>query len=313
MATRLGSAGTCILFILTFTVMNSHPATSGQRPRVTAILSTEAAPYREHMERFRSRFPGKVDTLVLPSDTTELIQSLRKDPPQLILALGSRSAQFAAGLDTKAPVLFSMVYDPEMTGIKAGPGVCGISLKVPHEAVLSALEAVAPLSKPRLRVGVLHLPEQGRKEVESLKWALKSRGHTLVVHELSSPEDLPRTLNILLPRIDVLWILAEPSLIPDEDYLQLVLSQALNYKVAVVGLSDAHVRLGALVSASVDYKSEADHAYRLAMEILEGKPTDKIGIQPPQNVIWSLNMKVANEIGWEVSFMTRKRFERVYP
>jgi ABC-type uncharacterized transport system substrate-binding protein len=57
---------------------------------------------------------------------------------------------------------------------------------------------------------------------------------------------------------------------------------------------------------------EGDHAARLAKEVLEGKSPQEIGVQPPENLIWSLNLKVAREIGWEIPPLTRKRFERVY-
>jgi putative ABC transport system substrate-binding protein len=300
------------LIVLIVAGMVAVSASPQPNNRITAILSTNAASYQEHLGRFQSHFPKEVKVVTLPRDTACLEKKLKQEPPGLIIALGGAAAIFATHIESPSPVLFTMVYNPEKHGLAAGPSLCGVSLKVSPKKVLKALEAVWPKVKPRIRVGALHMKGNESRELESLDHALKDRGHTLVLREVSSPEQIEDALKSMLPEVDVLWLLAEPELIPDEHYLDLVLGQALDYKVAVLGLSDAHVQLGALLAVSVDYHMEGDHAARLAKEVLEGKSPQEIGVQPPENLIWSLNLKVAREIGWEIPPLTRKRFERVY-
>jgi ABC-type uncharacterized transport system substrate-binding protein len=284
-----------------------------QTRRVTAILTSNAAPYREHLEGFVARFDGEVEVSVLDSDTSALAGSLAKNPPPLILAIGSSAAEFAARNSSRTPVLFTMVYYPERHDLVGRNNVAGISLRVPAEKTLEALEAVKPRSKEKLSVGVLISKGKGAEELASLKAALTKHGHTLIAREVESDKDVGRALNSLLAEVKVLWLVADPAVLPDPEFLKAILSKALDNNVAVVGLSDAHVRIGALVAVSVDYRLEGDVAARLAMQILSGREVSEIGVLPPQSLIWSLNTKVARELNWSVLRSTRKRFERVYP
>ncbi len=287
-------------------------AASGGKPRVFAILSSGAKPYQDHLERFKLRFSGSVDEAVLPNNAADLEKKLRRDPPDLVLALGPAAARFAKGTDLPAPVLFAMVYDPAKHGLAAGESICGIELKVSPEKTLEALETVLPSGAARTRVGALVREGSDPSEAEALRKALEAGGYPISIEGLSTPEELPRALENLLARIDALWLLMDPGLISERQYLDLVLNESLDRKVAVIGLSDEHVRMGALLATSVDYYLEGDHSARLAREILEGADPRQIGVQPPENVIWSLNLRVAKEIGLNVPPLSRKRFEKVY-
>jgi len=282
-------------------------------PRIVALLSTDAAGYREHLERFQDRISAPVEAVVLPADREALAGRLQADPPDLILALGGSAAGWAAKLDPPLPVVFSMVYEPAAEGLPAGPRQCGLALKVSPATTLKALQALRP-GERKLRLGALHDQKADGRELAELEGALQTAGYSLIVQEVPAAGQLGESLQSLLPRIDVLWILFEPSLIPGEEELrENVLRPSMDAKVAVIGLSDGHVQIGALMAVSVDFRREGEHAARLAERVLAGEAPAKIGIEPPENVIWSLNLNVAREIGWEVPPLARKRFERIYP
>lgn len=293
-------------------ILSMPPVMARDRVRVLAVLSTQAAPYRQHLERFQDGLSVEVESVTLPPEPEKLSRRLEKEPPDLILALGSSAAGFVSGLNLSTPLVFSMVYDPLGDGLPAGPNQCGLALQIPPEARLKALQALRP-GVNKIRVGVLHNPQSDSRELEALKQILKKHNYPLVVKEVAGPDQLHESLQAILPQIDVLWILFEPSLIPDEDVLRdYVLRPAVDAKVAVIGLSDPHVQKGALMAVSVDFAREGEHAARLAERVLTGESPQKIGVEPPEYIIWSLNLNVAREIGWEVPPLVRKRFERVY-
>jgi len=313
MAARSSKAWMLHALVLVLTCLISVQAGTEPAPRVFAILSSNAAPYREHLDKFEASFNGRVKRVVLPEKTGRLTRKLTNDPPDLILALGGKAARYAADSGAPAPIMFTMVYDPDEYGLAGEPSLCGLTLKAPLETTMQALETVRPRNKPRLKVGVLHNPENGDDEIGPLRRLLSKRGHALTVKELSSPDELEDALGSLLPKVDALWLLAEPDLMPDASYIRLALNRALDRKVAVIGVSDQHVRSGALLAVSVDYRMEGAHAAKIAERVLAGEEPEDIGILEPQNLIWSINLKVADEIGWKVSPMARKKFERVHP
>jgi len=313
MKARLKNLAPWALVILVLAGTPAVSAAPPKKPRVVAILSTNAKHYQDHLDRFKLRFSGKVEKEILPKSTARLERKLKKNPPDLILALGSSAARFAKDAGLSSPVLFSMVYDPEKHGLAAGGSVCGIAMKVSPEKTLDALEAVWPGPAPKIRVGALSLKGAEDSELDSIRRALEDRGHSLVVQNLSSPDELEAALDRLLPGVDALWLLMAPELISNQQNLDLLLERAMDRKVAVVGISDHHARIGALLAVSADYYLEGDHAARLAKKIIQGADPEDVGVRPPENIIWSLNLKVAKEIGWEIPAMNRKRFEKVYP
>ncbi len=287
-------------------------ATSSEDPRVFAILSTNAAPYREHLQRFEARFPGKVESATLGADPEALAAKLLSDPPDLVLALGAGAARFAKDARLPTPMMFTMVYDPKKHGLAAGDSACGLALKVPPEKTLAALEALWSKDGPAMRIGALHPQGQDRGEIDALRATLSKHGHRLIVREVASTDGLGSALDQLAPRVDALWLLMAPELVSGERSLDTILAYALDHRLAVVGLSDAHVKLGALVAVSVDYQKEGEYAAVVAMEVVGGKSVGEVGVRAPRNVIWSFNRKVADEIEWEVPAMVRIKFERVY-
>lgn len=249
----------------------------------------------------------------MDSGTSGPARSLKSDPPDLVFAIGSSAAEFAAGYGTKAPVLFTMVYYPKRHGLAGRDNVFGISLRVPPQKTLEALESVKPRSIKSLRVGVLYPKDRDKDELSAIKAAVGARGHIPIIREVVSSKDTGQALKSLLPGIDVLWLVADPIVLPDPEFMRVILSEALDAGVAVVGLSDAHVEMGALVSVSVDYRLEGEAAARTASILISRSDVSGIGILPPQSLVWSLNQKVAGELGWPVTRMTRRKFERVHP
>lgn len=276
-------------------------------------MSSDRTSYREHLERFRERLPAEITVIALPLEDTELRAKVKDSSPELILALGPTAAKSAAKLGPDTPVVFAMVYDPEGDGLPSAPNQCGARLRVPMSDVAEALAVLRPAGKTKLRIGALHDPAAGRRELDDLEAALGTEHYQLIVAPVDSPDKFSAALAALLPKVDVLWVLMEPSLIPkDEDSLrEKVLRPAMDAKVAVVGVTDWQVQKGALLAVSADYLQEGDHTARIAARVLKGDPPAKIGVEGPENVIWSLNLKVAAELGWEVPPLTRKRFERV--
>jgi putative tryptophan/tyrosine transport system substrate-binding protein len=289
-------------------------AVAQDKPRIVALLSADRASYREHLAKFEERLSADVTTFILPADPAELTPKIEAASPALLLALGTPAAKYAASLGPTTPVVFAMIYDPAAAGLPSGPNQCGTRLRVPMEQAAEALAALRPGGKNKLTIGVLHDPVADASELDELRPAIAARGWPLVVEEAPSPDRLKPALAKLLPRIDVLWIVMEPSLIPlDQDALrEKLLRPAMDAKVAVVGVSDWQVEKGALLAVSVDYAREGAHTAKLAARVLKGEAPAKIGVEGPENVDWSLNLKVAAELGWEVPPLTRKRFEKVH-
>jgi len=293
------------------TLLAPAPARVGAG-RALALLTSDSAAYKKSLSGFKAKFSGEVEVAYLEEGETRLSRRIKAYSPDLIFAVGSSSAELAAKTPGEVPVVYSMVYYPERHGLIDKDHVCGVSLAVPFGETLKALEAVAPKKRKPLTIGVMYSSGQGSEEVSRLEDALSSKGHELIARKVSSDRQVRKALSSLLGEVDVLWLVMDLSVLGDESYFRLMLKEALDRKVAVVGLSDSQVRKGALLSVSVDYRREGERAAGLAEKIVKGASPSDIGALAPENLVWSLNLKVAKELGWPVGTMTRKRFERVH-
>ena len=283
------------------------------RPRVLALVSSSAPYYLEHLTAFERSFPGTVERLPVAAGESAVAERLAAGKPTLILAVGGSAAKLAEKISPRPPVLFTMIYDPAAYGLQAGPNRCGLGLEVDPGQRLQALQALKP-GAAGLRIGVLHSPAADGRELARVDAAVRAAGYTLTVKEVGDPGALDASLRELLPKIDVLWLLAEPEVVPDEDALRLLLRRALDRKVMVAGISEAHVRAGALFAVSADTRAEGVRAAGLAAEIIGGRSPETVGVLPPAHVVWSVNTKVAAELGLDLAPVpTLKRFQRVYP
>jgi putative tryptophan/tyrosine transport system substrate-binding protein len=302
--------------LLALALLGPGPAAVAEaqpRPVVVALMSSNAPYYTEHLAAFQNNFPGQVVRVSAASGEAAVIEQVAAARPALILAVGGQAARLAARLPSRPPVLFTMVYDPAAYGLIAGPSLCGLSLEVNPGQRLEALQALKPRAQG-LRLGALHSPAADGRELLRVEAAARAAGYTLTVKEMAAPGGLEPALKELPPEIDALWLLAEPEVVPDEDSLRLILRQALDRKVMVAGISEAHVRAGALFAVSADTRAEGGRAAGLAVEIIGGRSPETVGILPPAHVVWSVNTKVAAELGLDLAPVpTLKRFQKVYP
>lgn len=283
---------------------------AGGGPSALVVLSSKASPYVEHAQGFKSRFPGK--TRVIALSELEKERSGREEKPDIVVAVGSRAAEESVRLYDDTPVLFTMVYNPSAHGLAGNQNVSGLSLMVPPSETLKALYSLVPSEIKKLKFGAVRSKGRAEADIETLKSALDGSGHTLEVAVVENSSESGRAFRKLSEEVDVIWLVADPVAIPDQGFLVSILELALKKKVAVVGLSSAHVKLGALVSVSVDYYLEGVEAAKTAAE-LTGEDPPKPEIKGPQSLIWSVNDKVASEIGWPLPPAIKNRFERVYP
>ena len=175
--------------------------------------------------------------------------------------------------------------------------VTGASMNVPVEQPLRALKQLGPQIK---RVGVIYNRTRTGYLVKEAEAAAREEGLQLVAREIASPKDVLPALEALQDGIDALWIL------PDETILaQTVVQQMLLFsyrrKIPVLGLSDRHAQMGALLSVS--FASSEDigrQAGETARSVLGGKAPAQIAYTTARKTSLIVNLKAAQKLGVEV-------------
>jgi len=193
----------------------------------------------------------------------------------LVVALGTRAALFAAEEIKDIPVLFTAVTHPPASGLtpetRFGPtrrNLAGNSNWIGSGRVIEVFRRAVP---GLARLGVVSSPDNpvSRAEIEEARRVLKRDGIpvTLVHREARTPEELSRACAALVGEIDALWI---P--IDDLCYRNIPLVRKALGKSNLPILSSARQAAanGALVSLVCDYEllglSAADIARRVLVK-----------------------------------------------
>ena len=269
---------------------------------VAVILSDKVDDYQEALRGFKEvarytvvaehNLAGDVDR-----GRKILTELETKAKPDLIFAVGVWALHAAISQPTNVPVVYAMVLNPPSVVGTAGRNVTGASMNVPVDQSIRLLKQLGPQVK---RIGVVFNRARTGYLVRRAEIIARDEGLQLVAREIASPREAVAALESLQDGIDALWIL------PDETTLaQAVVQQMLLFsyrkKVPLLGLSERHAQMGALLSLS--FASSEDigrQAGELAQAILNGKTAAEVPYTTARKVNLTVNLKAARKLGVEV-------------
>jgi ABC-type uncharacterized transport system substrate-binding protein len=220
------------------------PAGAGE---VAVVMSEDAAVYRAVAETIQSRLEGAavVDIVNIPA----LRNPKRKDL-RFLVAIGSQAARAAAASSIEAPLLVTLLPRSAFDRLAAE------RRRAADPRPLSALYLDQPIGRQfdliRLampnarRIGALLGPESDNLYLP-LQKAAQEKQMNLVAQRVSSDSEIAPALQKLLPEIDVLLALPDPSVF-NAGTIQLILLATYRQQLPLFGFSAAYVRAGAIAS-----------------------------------------------------------------
>ncbi len=219
-----------------------------------------------------------------------------KGKPAILVAMGPLAAQLARETLPDAPLVFCMVLDPAKAGLAVGPGVTGVSFRIPVKNQLAAFRMVYPRGS---RVGVLYNEAGVKAQVEEAEKASGLLRLMVVSREVASDRDVPPALRALLSgddQVDAIWLPADPLLLADASR-RFILGETLKAGKPVFSFSSALVSEGALVSNGPDYASIGEQAGELVNRLAAGEKRIEMLVPRAELVV---NTKIASKLRIEI-------------
>jgi putative ABC transport system substrate-binding protein len=266
------------------------------QPRVIAVLSQEAAPYRAALQGFQDQLkkssPGievVVHVLARGKDGTALVSTIRAQDPALVLALGSAAVETARQLGD-VPVVAGMVLHP--SDVTRGAQFTGVFLEFPADVAFSYLKRILPGQR---RVAVLYNPAENQPTIDQATRAARPAGLDLLARKVQSASGLPDMLKSLTNSADVLWGIADTLVLTPETARPILLFSLQN-RIPFVGLSAPWVRAGALYALERDYPDVGRQCAELAGQLLAGQSPASLPPVPPRKVLYLINRRTADQL-----------------
>jgi putative ABC transport system substrate-binding protein len=288
-----GLRAAAALLALAASVAAPAPARATPAGDVVVICDREIAPYRALLDALASACDCEL-RVIPPEEAARdgLERRLTGSGARAVLAVGVRAREAVEGL-REVPVLLAMA--PQVAPwVAARPNRTGIEMALSPRQHLEAIARVFPQAR---RVGVIFDPAQSGDYVREAQAAAAALKLTLETREIGRPGELVQRLDGLRGRVDVLWLLPDPTVLQGEN-LDALLLESFESRVPLYAFSRKYVALGALAASQFDVPALG----RQVAALLRRLPAPPASLPAPR---WEytrgaqlvLNQKVARKLG----------------
>jgi len=274
---------------------------------IVAIKSSSLRPYNEAIEGFKSTCECSVRELNLAEMKIKDIKGdILKSSPDAVFAVGLDALNSVSDING-LPVLYTMAAG-------AGPEISteknkryGVSMDILPEKYLSTMAKLFPHAK---RIGLLYSKfHTGTFVTEALASPL--RRFEIIALEISRPGQAPSVIQTLKGKIDIFWILPDPTVATPATIDSILLFSFQN-NIPVVSFTSKHVKMGALASLSARPFDLGAQAGKIAAENLSTNFRSVPALSHPQKISLSINRKIAAKLGISLSDAVVREAEEVY-
>lgn len=283
--------------------------------RIAVITSHDTPPYQDVATGFQEFL--KKEGVVATFDhyglsgnagkASEVIRDIKKQPPRLILTIGTMATQTALREEDDIPVVAGLVSN--LDDLRKSKNATGVDLDFLFVTQFEWMHKLVPEIKI---IGVLYNPKENQAKIDAAVQAAKKEGLTLLPKEIETPRALPDALESLAKRVDLLWGITD-QLVLSPQTAEAILLFSFRSGVPFVGLSSSWVKAGALYALDRDYKDLGVQCGELAIKILQGTKPNTLAIVPPRRIRYSLNQKTADHMKLEFSPAVVRNAQQVFP
>lgn len=207
--------------------------------RILLVLSDNGTPYQALAQHLKQNIPKTAQLIELNAIESRLKSDSQ---PDLVIAIGMKAMQSAIASKATA-VLGVMITKQGYDSLneRHSKAISAIYLNQPYDRQLDFIQAILPSAK---KVGMLYSPSMGAAMTD-WKLASAARGISLNTQPVESPQALYQKLETVLESIDLL-LAAPDSAIYNNNSIRNILLTSYQYKVPLIGISQAYVNAGAL-------------------------------------------------------------------
>ena len=198
------------------------------------------------------------------------------DNPDVIVAIGTPSAQPMVAATKSIPIVYSAIADPMAAQLvkdwkPSGTNVTGLSHMLDPVKQVEVIKRVVPEAK---RVGVVYNPGEANSvsALNNLKGELQKAGLTLVEAAAPRSVDVAPAAKSLIGKIDVMYTTTDNNVVSAYEALVKVGNDA---KIPLVASDTDSVKRGAIAALGVNYYDLGRQTGKVVGRILKGeKPGD---------------------------------------
>lgn len=230
------------------------------------------------------------------ANATLIANGYKTDKKDLVLGIGTPSAQALVNTITDVPVLFSAVTDPESAKL-LNKNVTGTSDRLDN--VGEQLDLLLKLKLEVKKIAVLYNPSEQNSvvQVKEIEAKAKEKNLEVMLQGVSSLAELSQATKNALIETDALYLPTDNLVVSG---IKLITSEAKSAKKPVISSENSSVEAGALFTMGLDYFELGKRTGEMAIEILKGKPAEQIPYELSKKMTLYVNETTATELGLDL-------------
>ena len=268
-----------------------------QAERVVVVNSDGAVEkYKAAQEAFRETLgkPVKAIDIAKMSDAAAE-RAIRAEAPTAVYCIGARAFLASSRAARGRPIVMSSAINWQRLPGSDAAQTHIIANELSSEAQLTMFRYFFPEVK---RVGVLYSAEFNRQWIVDAAAAGRNVGVEVIGVSVRSAQGAPSELSHLLPRVDALWITADPVVLVDETAARALFAAAAVARKPVFTYASAFAELSPTLIVAPDVATIG----RQAAGLLQGLgPGAKKQIESPAGSEVILNLRAVQEYGLELN------------
>ncbi|TAN47002.1 MAG: hypothetical protein EPN21_18880 [Methylococcaceae bacterium] len=219
----------------------------------------------------------------------EVIQKLfQQSKIKITYAIGSNAYMLINQLAADSKIIFSSAINWQRLPLE--DHTFGVSNELPAGMQLMTFRYLFPDVR---KIGIVYSEKFNEEWVAEAVKSARDAGIEIIGKSIDDHTELAPALRSLLPKVDALWLISDPSVLSSKDATMEIFGQSNAMKKPVFAYDKIYTDLGALLIISPDIYTISRQAAALVDDLLTGtKITEKVVSPAGSHVI--LNMKTLN-------------------
>jgi putative ABC transport system substrate-binding protein len=224
----------------------------------------------------------------------ELAQLVQNENPTFIYCIGAKAYLLAKERTKDIPLLFSAAINWHRLGIN--DKTYGVASELSPEQELMILRDTFPSVK---KIGLLYNEEMNHEYVQAVKQSAAAGNIQVIEQNVArnaSKEELSATLDELLVKVDLFWMISDPVALDNKDFIEQIFKSAKKQKKPVYAYNDVYTKYGAVLSATADNATIGRQVANM-VNLLQNDKVPSERVQNPLGSEITLNLCAVEQLG----------------
>ncbi|HCI75271.1 MULTISPECIES: ABC transporter substrate-binding protein [Psychrobacter] len=290
-----GDAATAMKTVA-ITAIVEHPALDDVRKGVIDELNEAGFKDGENLKVNFQSAQGNTAT------AGQIAKQFVADNSDVIVAIGTPSAQSVAAATSSIPLVFSAVTDPVAAKLVtkldgSGTNVTGGSDALPYEPQIELMRQIIPSLK---NVGYVYSPGEVNSTIilKNLKEKLTPLGINVLEAPAQRSTDIAMAARSLEGKVDMIYTSTDNNVVSAYESLYQVAKES---KIPLIASDTSSVERGAVAALGVNYYELGRETGKIVVRILNGEKAGAIPVYTPQMLDLYVSPKHAKEEGITLS------------